>query len=266
MLLVYGVKLFPFGRYPFRAHPSRHPESVGPVLAHDAPHAHHVSHRILELGFVVRNIVLGVLQEDYIMSARAPACRRTRSVRTYDAHVGPSPDNHVPAVPAGLQLGQFIFEGIFSWPDWATFTESPSSKTTFGSFCGSGETNGIYQAGLCFGSGLRVPGPTDKDRRQGMNPWTSRTGLRNSGRFRKGKNGLVGLGILTWRSFSWSSNRRSCPFRKPGNGAGHNLLAGQLQSAPPAWINLFTSRKSAYQGPFRAGDDGAQTVREVILL
>jgi peptide/nickel transport system permease protein len=65
------------------------------------------------LGFVVRNIVLGVLQEDYIMSARPGAFRKTKSCSAYDAHGGSAADHHGAALPSGVHFGQHHLRGHF---------------------------------------------------------------------------------------------------------------------------------------------------------
>ncbi len=152
MILVYGVNLFPSGGL----HSVPTPGGIRKVL--DL-----LWHMVLpmltlfligfwSLGFVVRNIVLGVLQEDYIMSARARGIPENKVLfgHTMRTSAPPLVTMALLSLLASIS-GSIIFEGIFSWPGlgnlyWIAIQQNDIPVL----LANLAVTTGIYQAGLVF--------------------------------------------------------------------------------------------------------------------
>jgi peptide/nickel transport system permease protein len=104
------------------------------------------------LSFVVRNIVLGILQEDYIMSARARGIPE-RSVlfgHTLRTAAPPLVTMALLSLLASLS-GAIIFEGIFSWPGLGNLYWVAVQQNDVPVLMGDlAITTGMYQAGLVF--------------------------------------------------------------------------------------------------------------------
>lgn len=102
------------------------------------------------LSFVVRNIVLGILQEDFIMSARARGIPEHSVLFGHTLRTA-SP----PLVTMGLLSllssfsGAIIFEGIFSWPGLGNLYWVAVQQNDIPVLMGNlALTTGVYQAGL----------------------------------------------------------------------------------------------------------------------
>lgn len=102
------------------------------------------------LSFIVRNIVLGILQEDYIMSARA------RGIPENSVLFGHTMRTAAPPLVTMALLsllasfsGAIIFEGIFSWPGLGNLYWVAVQQNDIPVLMGDlALTTGIYQAGL----------------------------------------------------------------------------------------------------------------------
>lgn len=152
LLFVYVLKLFPSGGV--NSVPT--PAGFGFVL----DRLWHMALPILtlvflgfwSLSFVVRNIVLGVLQEDYIMSARARGIPE-RSVlfgHTLRTAAPPLVTMALLSLLASLS-GAIIFEGIFSWPGLGNLYWIAVQQNDVPVLMGDlAITTGIYQGGLVF--------------------------------------------------------------------------------------------------------------------
>lgn len=69
------------------------------------------------LSFVVRNIVLSVLQEDYIVSARARGIKEQKILFSHTVRSAAPPIATITLLRLLSSIsGSIIFEGIFSWP------------------------------------------------------------------------------------------------------------------------------------------------------
>lgn len=152
MIFVYGVKLFPSGGL----HSVPTPGGILKVL--DL-----IWHMILpmltlfligfwSLGFVVRNIVLGVLQEDFIMSARARGVPENKVLFGHTMRTAAPPLITMALLSLLASIsGSIIFEGIFSWPGlgnlyWIAIQQNDIPVL----LADLAITTGIYQAGLIF--------------------------------------------------------------------------------------------------------------------
>ncbi len=69
------------------------------------------------LAFLTRNIVLGILQEDYIMAARARGLPESRVIFGHTLRTAAPPIATIALLSLLASLiGSIVFEGIFSWP------------------------------------------------------------------------------------------------------------------------------------------------------
>jgi peptide/nickel transport system permease protein len=118
MVFVYGLKLFPSGGMLSVPPPDNFFLRVFDVLWHmSLPMVTLLIIGFWGLSFVIRNIVLGILQEDYIMSARARGVPENKVLFGHTMRTAAPP-----LVTIGLLSmlssisGAILFEGIFSWP------------------------------------------------------------------------------------------------------------------------------------------------------
>ncbi|WP_292589441.1 MULTISPECIES: ABC transporter permease [unclassified Mesotoga] len=117
MFFAYGVKIFPSGGL----HSTPPPEGISYFF----DLLYHLALPVLTLvvigfwgrAFLTRNIVLGVLQDDYIMAARARGIpeRRVLYGHTMRTSAPPIVTMSLLALLASVG-GNIVFEGIFSWP------------------------------------------------------------------------------------------------------------------------------------------------------
>ncbi len=152
LLFVYVLKLFPSGGV--NSVPT--PEGFGFVLDR-------IWHMILpimtlvflgfwSLAFVIRNLVLGILQEDYIMSARARGVPENKVLFGHTLRTAAPPIVTMALLSLLASLsGAIIFEGIFSWPGLGNLYWVAVQQNDIPVLMGDlAITTGIYQAGLVF--------------------------------------------------------------------------------------------------------------------
>ena len=117
MFLVYGIPLFPSGGL----HSS--PPPSGFLYTLDL--FYHMALPLLTLlligswglSLLTRNIVLGVLQEDYIMAARARGLPERNVLFGHTLRTSAPPITTIAILSLlGSVSGNILFEGIFSWP------------------------------------------------------------------------------------------------------------------------------------------------------
>lgn len=150
MFFAYRIKLFPSGGI------LSVPTPDGIMLVFDA--LWHLMLPMLTLvflgfwggSFTIRNIVLGILQEDYIMSARARGVPENSVLFGHTMRTAAPP--LVTMVLLGLLgtlSGSIIFEGIFSWPGLGNLYWIAVQQNDIPVLMGNlAITVGIYQAGL----------------------------------------------------------------------------------------------------------------------
>ncbi|GAB1456751.1 ABC transporter permease [Spirochaetota bacterium] len=104
------------------------------------------------LAYVIRNIVLGVLQEDYIMSARARGVPENKVLFGHTLRTAAPPIVTMALLSLLASLsGAIIFEGIFSWPGLGNLYWVAVQQNDIPVLMGDlAITTGIYQAGLVF--------------------------------------------------------------------------------------------------------------------
>lgn len=102
------------------------------------------------LSFVIRNIVLGVLQEDFIMSARARGIPESRVLFGHTMRTAAPPLVTIALLNLlGSISGAIIFEGIFSWPGLGNLYWVAVQQNDIPVLMGDlAITVGLYQAGL----------------------------------------------------------------------------------------------------------------------
>jgi peptide/nickel transport system permease protein len=119
MLLVYTVPLFPSGG--LHSAPPPPPGSLASVL----DLLHHMSLPVLTLvvigfwgvAYLARNIVLGILQEDYVAAARARGLSERRVLYGHALRTAAPPIVTIALLSlVGSVFGNIVLEGIFSWP------------------------------------------------------------------------------------------------------------------------------------------------------
>ncbi len=152
MLLAYRLPIFPSGGL------HTLPPPQGPAAALDL--AYHMALPVIALVLVnfwgvallARNIVLGILQEDYITAARARGLPE-RTVLFGHAMRTAAPPITTIALLSLLSsvFGNIIFEGIFSWPGMGNLywisVEQGDTAVTLGLLA---VTTGMYIAGLAL--------------------------------------------------------------------------------------------------------------------
>lgn len=102
------------------------------------------------LSFVIRNIVLGVLQEDYIMSARARGIPENAVLFGHTMRTAAPPLVTISLLSLLSSFsGAIIFEGIFSWPGLGNLYWVAVQQNDIPVLMGDlALTTGVYQAGL----------------------------------------------------------------------------------------------------------------------
>lgn len=102
------------------------------------------------LSFVIRNIVLGVLQEDYIMSARARGIPENSVLFGHTMRTAAPPLVTISLLSLLASFsGAIIFEGIFSWPGLGNLYWVAVQQNDIPVLMGDlALTTGVYQAGL----------------------------------------------------------------------------------------------------------------------
>jgi peptide/nickel transport system permease protein len=99
---------------------------------------------------VVRNIVLGILQEDYIMAARARGIPENSVLFGHTLRTAAPPLITMSLLSLlGSISGSIIFEGIFSWPGLGNLYWIAVQQNDIPVLMGDlAITIGLYQAGL----------------------------------------------------------------------------------------------------------------------
>ncbi len=102
------------------------------------------------ISFVVRNVVLGILQEDYIMSARARGIPENKVLFGHTLRTAAPPLITISLLSLlGSISGAIIFEGIFSWPGLGNLYWIAVQQNDIPVLMGNlAITVGLYQAGL----------------------------------------------------------------------------------------------------------------------
>jgi peptide/nickel transport system permease protein len=117
MLFIYAVPIFP-GVGMHRVPPPQGFEGFLDLLAHMAlPLITLVVIGFWGLAFLTRNIVLSILQEDYIMAARARGLTERSIIYGHTLRTAAPPVATMALLSLLSSLiGSIVFEGIFSWP------------------------------------------------------------------------------------------------------------------------------------------------------
>lgn len=152
LLFVYVLKLFPSGGVNSVPTPEGFMFVLDRIWHMVLPIMTLVILGFWSLSFIVRNIVLGVLQEDYIMSARARGIPEKRVLfgHTLRTSAPPLVTMSLLSLLASLS-GAIIFEGIFSWPGLGNLYWVAVQQNDIPVLMGDlAITTGIYQAGLIF--------------------------------------------------------------------------------------------------------------------
>jgi peptide/nickel transport system permease protein len=152
MFFAFTMPLFPSGAM----HSTPPPEGIGYFL----DLVYHMVLPVLTLVFlgfwgtayITRNIVLGTMQEDFIMSARARGIseRRVLFGHTLRASAPPIVTFSVLSL-LGAFFGAIIYEGIFSWPGMGSLYWQSVQQNDIPVLMGNlSMTTGLYIAGLAF--------------------------------------------------------------------------------------------------------------------
>ncbi|MBN1981968.1 MAG: ABC transporter permease [Chitinivibrionales bacterium] len=102
--------------------------------------------------FLIRNIVLGILQEDYIMAARARGIAEKKVLFGHTMRSAAPPITTMALLSLLASIGgSIIFEGIFSWPGvgnlfWIAIEQNDIPVLMGSLFV----TTSLYQGGLIF--------------------------------------------------------------------------------------------------------------------
>jgi peptide/nickel transport system permease protein len=150
LLFVYVFKLFPSGGVNSVPTPEGFMFVLDRIWHMVLPIATLVILGFWSLAFVVRNIVLGVLQEDYIMSARARGIPENKILFGHTLRTAAPPLVTMALLSLlGSLSGAIIFEGIFSWPGLGNLYWVAVQQNDIPVLMGDlAITTGIYQAGL----------------------------------------------------------------------------------------------------------------------
>ena len=153
MTFVYAIKIFPSGGILSVPPPDNGFLRVLDVLWHMAlPMITLLLIGFWGLAYIVRNIVLGILQEDYIMSARARGVPENKVLfgHTLRSAAPPLVTMGLLSLLASIS-GAILFEGIFSWPGLGNLYWVAVQQNDIPVLLGDlAITTGIYLGGLVF--------------------------------------------------------------------------------------------------------------------
>lgn len=109
-----------------------------------------VSLSMWSMGFTVRNLVVGTLQEDYIMSARARGIPERKVLFGHTLRTSAPPIVTIVLLNLIVSMsGGMIFEGIFSWPGLGNLYWISIQQNDIPVLMGNlALTTGLYQIGL----------------------------------------------------------------------------------------------------------------------
>jgi peptide/nickel transport system permease protein len=104
------------------------------------------------MAFLTRNIVLGILQEDYIMAARARGIPEFKVLYGHTLRAAAPPITTMALLALLASIGgNIVFEGIFNWPGMGNLYWIALEQNDIPVLLGLlAVTTGIYQAGLVF--------------------------------------------------------------------------------------------------------------------
>jgi peptide/nickel transport system permease protein len=152
MLFAFTIPLFPSGAM----HSTPPPEGIGYTL----DLLYHMILPVLTLvilgfwgvAYITRNVVLGTLQEDFIMSARARGISEQRVLFGHTLRAAAPPIVTMAVLGLlGSLFGAIIFEGIFSWPGMGSLYWQSVQQNDIPVLMGNlSMTTGIYIIGLAF--------------------------------------------------------------------------------------------------------------------
>ncbi|PKL07458.1 MAG: ABC transporter permease, partial [Spirochaetae bacterium HGW-Spirochaetae-7] len=150
LFFVYGLKWFPSGGISSVPTPEGFMYLVDRIWHMVLPIMTLVILGFWSLSFVVRNVVLGILQEDYIMSARARGVPENKVLFGHTLRTAAPPLVTMALLSLLASLsGAIIFEGIFSWPGLGNLYWVAVQQNDIPVLMGDlAITTGIYQAGL----------------------------------------------------------------------------------------------------------------------
>ncbi|MDD4903386.1 MAG: ABC transporter permease [Candidatus Bipolaricaulis sp.] len=152
MFFAFTIPLFPSGAM----HSTPPPEGIGYTL----DLMYHMILPVMTLvvlgfwgiAYIARNIVLGTLQEDFIMSARARGISERRVLFGHTLRAAAPPIVTMAVLGLlGSLFGAIIYEGIFSWPGMGSLYWQSVQQNDIPVLMGNlSMTTGIYIAGLAF--------------------------------------------------------------------------------------------------------------------
>jgi peptide/nickel transport system permease protein len=150
MVFVYGVKAFPSGGI-MSAPPPDGFMRVFDVLWHmTLPVCTLILLGFWGLAFLIRNIVLGILQEDFIMSARARGVPENKILFGHTMRTAAPPLVTIGFLSLLASIsGAILFEGIFSWPGLGNLYWIAVQQNDVPVLLGNlAITTGVYLSGL----------------------------------------------------------------------------------------------------------------------
>ncbi|HPE90230.1 MAG TPA: ABC transporter permease [Spirochaetales bacterium] len=152
LLFVYVFKLFPSGGVNSVPTPQGFAFVLDRIWHMALPILTLVILGFWSLSFVIRNLVLSTLQEDYIMSARARGIPESKVLFGHTLRTAAPPIVTMALLSLLASLsGAIIFEGIFSWPGLGNLYWVAVQQNDIPVLMGDlAITTGIYQAGLVF--------------------------------------------------------------------------------------------------------------------
>jgi peptide/nickel transport system permease protein len=150
LFFVYFLKLFPSGGLNSVPSPTGFMFIIDRLWHMTLPVSTLVILGFWGLSLVVRNIVLGILQEDYIMSARARGIPERRVLFGHTLRTAAPPLTTISLLSLLSSFsGAIIFEGIFSWPGLGNLYWVAVQQNDIPVLMGNlALTTGIYLAGL----------------------------------------------------------------------------------------------------------------------
>ena len=152
LLFVYTFKIFPSGGVVSTPTPLGFAGFLDRIWHMILPVTTLVIISFWSLSFVIRNIVLGVLQEDYIMSARARGIGEKSILFGHTLRTSAPPIVTMALLSLLVSFsGAIIFEGIFSWPGLGNLYWIAVQQNDIPVLMGDlAMSTGIYLAGLIF--------------------------------------------------------------------------------------------------------------------
>jgi len=152
LLFVYIFKIFPSGGLVSTPAPTGFAGFLDRIWHMTLPVTTLVIISFWSLSFVIRNIVLGVLQEDYIMSARARGIGEKSILFGHTLRTSAPPIVTMALLSLLVSFsGAIIFEGIFSWPGIGNLYWIAIQQNDIPVLMGDlAISTGVYLTGLIF--------------------------------------------------------------------------------------------------------------------